>query len=210
MTIRVLLAEDHQLVRDGLRAILQREGMETVGDVADGLAAVAAAAEVKPDIAILDYNMPGLNGIDSARRIMDVSERTVCILLTMYTETQYVLGALRAGVLGYVVKTQAATDLLQAIQVVRSGEVYLSPGISRTVVDAYLQKTDLPGEQLTVRERMVLQLVAEGQSTKEVAATLGISVKTAESHRTKIMNKLEIHEVASLVRYAIRIGLIRP
>src|SRR5437879_5483833 len=119
MTIRILLAEDHQLVREGLRAILQREGMETVGDVAEGLQAVELATKLSPDVAILDFNMPGLNGIDAARRIQTESPRTRCVLLTMYTETQYVLGALRAGVLGYVVKTQAATDLLQAIQVVR-------------------------------------------------------------------------------------------
>jgi two-component system response regulator NreC len=210
MTIRVLLAEDHRVVREGLREILQREGMQAVGDVADGLAAVQAATRAQPDLAILDYNMPGLNGVDAGRRIMDTCPRTICILLTMYTEPHYVLGALRAGILGYVVKTQAAKELLHAIRVVRTGKLYLSPVISRLVVEAFLHKQELPSEALTVRERMVLQLIAEGKSNKGVAATLGISINTAESHRGKIMNKLEIHEVASLVRYAVRIGLILP
>jgi DNA-binding NarL/FixJ family response regulator len=208
--LRILLAEDHQLVRDGLRAILQREGMQTVDDVADGLQAVESATALAPDVAILDFDMPGLNGIDAARRIHGASPATRCILLTMYNETQYVLGALRAGILGYVVKTQAATELLEAIEVVRGGKIYLSHGISRAVVDAYLQHKELPGPQLTAREQMVLQLVAEGRSTREVATTLGISVKTVESHRSSIMGKLDIHEVATLVRYAIRTGVIRP
>jgi two-component system response regulator NreC len=208
--LRILLAEDHQLVRDGLRAILQREGMQTVDDVADGLQAVESATSLAPDVAILDFDMPGLNGIDAARRIRDASPGTRCILLTMYTETQYVLGALRAGILGYVVKTQAATELLQAIQVVRSGEIYVSRSIPRAVIDAYLQRKELPSPQLTARELMVLQLVADGRSSRKVAATLGISIKTVESHRSSIMSKLDIHEVATLVRYAIRSGLVRP
>ena len=208
--LRILLAEDHQLVRDGLRAILQREGMKTVDDVADGLQAVESATSLAPDVAILDFDMPGLNGIDAARRILDASPGTRCILLTMYTEAQYVLGALRAGILGYVVKTQAATELLQAIEVVRRGEIYVSRGIPRAVIDAYLQRKELPSPQLTARELMVLQLVAEGRSSREVAATLGISIKTVESHRSSIMSKLDIHEVATLVRYAIRSGLVRP
>ena len=128
----------------------------------------------------------------------------------MHTEDPYVMEALRAGVKGYVLKTQAAQDLVQAIKEVSRGAMYLSPGISRTVVEAYLAKSELPPDPLTSREREVLQLIAEGKTTKEVAVILGVSVKTAESHRTRIMGKLEIHETASLVRYAIRRGLVQP
>jgi DNA-binding NarL/FixJ family response regulator len=128
----------------------------------------------------------------------------------MYTEDQYVLEAFRNGLRGYVIKTQAAADLVQAIREVLRNAVYLSPGISRAVVEAYLTKTDVPSDPLTPREREVLQLVAEGKTTKEIATVLGLSVKTAETHRTKIMRKLEIHETAGLVRYAIRRGLVQP
>jgi DNA-binding NarL/FixJ family response regulator len=148
-------------------------------------------------------------GLDAATQIHKVSPNTRTILLTMYTEDQYVLEALRAGLRGYVIKTQAAADLVRAIREVLQNGVYLSPGISRTLVEAYLSGTAMPADPLTPRERQVLQLVAEGKTTKEVAMVLGLSVKTAETHRTKIMRKLEIHETAGLVRYAIRRGLVR-
>jgi DNA-binding NarL/FixJ family response regulator len=154
--------------------------------------------------------MPFLNGLDATRQILQGSHRTRTILLTVHTEDQYVLEALRAGVRGYVVKTQAAADLVRAIHDVSQGMVYLSPGISETVVQAYLANTELRPDPLTSREREVLQLVAEGKTTKEIAQHLGVSVKTAESHRSRIMDKLEIHETAGLVRYAIRRGLIQP
>ena len=151
-----------------------------------------------------------MNGLDAAREIGKVSPETRTILLTMHTEDPYVVDALRAGVKGYLLKTQAATDLMQAVREVSRGAIYLSPGISRGIVEAYLAKTDFPPDPLTPREREVLQLVAEGKTTKEAAAILGVSVKTAESHRTRIMEKLNIHETAGLVRYAIRRGLIQP
>jgi DNA-binding NarL/FixJ family response regulator len=154
--------------------------------------------------------MPLLNGLDAAVQIQRHSPGTKTILLTMYTEDQYVLEAFRNGLRGYVIKTQAAADLVQAIREVLRNAVYLSPGISRAVVEAYLTKTDVPTDPLTPREREVLQLVAEGKTTKEIATVLGLSVKTAETHRTKIMRKLEIHETAGLVRYAIRRGLVQP
>ncbi|MGH9749913.1 MAG: response regulator [Candidatus Polarisedimenticolia bacterium] len=209
MPIQVLLADDHLIVRQGLRALLEREGFRVVGEAADGREALKLASSAHPDIAVLDLAMPALNGLDAARELLRSDPRMKVVLLTMHTEDPYVLEALRNGVSGYVLKTQAGDDLIQAIREVTRGSLYLSPGVSRTVVDAYRAKTDLPPDPLSPREREVLQLVAEGKTTKEVAGLLGISVKTAESHRTRIMSKLNIHETAGLVRYAIRRGLIQ-
>jgi DNA-binding NarL/FixJ family response regulator len=209
MAYRILLADDHTIVRQGLRAILEREGYEVVGEASDGREAISYAEKFRPDVAVLDISMPLLNGIDAAREITKTSPRTKTILLTMYTEDHYVLESLRAGVTGYVLKMRAALALVQAIQAVMKGEIYLSPGISRAVVQAFLSKTDIPEDPLTTREREVLQLVAEGKTTKEIAAQLGISAKTADSHRTNIMEKLDIHDTAGLVRYAIKRGIIR-
>jgi DNA-binding NarL/FixJ family response regulator len=153
--------------------------------------------------------MPFLNGIDAARELQKASLKTKIILLTRHDEDQYVTESLRAGVKGYVLKSQAATDLVHAIKQVSRGAIYLSPSISRVVVEAYLSKAEPRADPLTSRERQVLQLVGEGKSTKDVATLLGISVKTAESHRSRLMHKLDIHETASLVRYAIRQGLIQ-
>jgi two-component system response regulator NreC len=210
MAIRVVLADDHELVRQGLKALLEREGFQVVGEVSNGQEAVRLVPNVSPDVAILDISMPILNGLDAARELKKSAQRTRTILLTQHDEDQYVTEALRAGVKGYVLKNQAATDLVDAIHQVCRGEIYLSPSISRTVVEAFLSKTALPTDPLTSRERQVLQLVGEGKSTKEIAALLGISIKTAESHRTRLMRKLDIHELASLVRYAIRRGLVQP
>ncbi len=210
MPIRVLLADDHALVRQGLRALLEKEGFLVEGEAANGQEAVRLAPTLLPDVAVLDISMPLLNGLDAARELHRSCPRTRVILLTRHDDDQYVTEALRVGVKGYVLKTQAATDLIQAIQQVCSGGVYLSPGISRAVVDAYRSKTEMSADPLTTRERQVLQLVGEGKSTKEVARLLGISVKTAESHRARLMRKLDIHETASLVRYAIRRGLVQP
>jgi len=193
-----------------LKGLLEREGFQIIGEAADGQEAVRRARDLSPDVAVLDLAMPLLNGLDAAREIVRASPRTRPILLTMHTEDPYVMEALRAGIKGYVLKTQPSTDLVQAIQEVSRGRIYLSPGISRTVVDAYLAKTELPPDPLSPREREVLQLVAEGKTTKEIARLLGVSVKTAENHRTRIMAKLDIHETAGLVRYAIRHGIIQP
>jgi two-component system, NarL family, response regulator NreC len=207
MPLRILLADDHAIVRQGLRALLDRERLEVVGEAADGREAVKLTTTLKPDVAVLDLSMPLLNGMDAAREILKADPRTKVILLTMHTEDRYVLEALRAGVSGYVVKTRAAGDLLQAIREVHQGHFYLSPGISRVVIEAFLAKGEPPPDPLTSRERQVLQLIAEGKTTKQAAALLDISVKTAETHRTRIMQKLDIHETAGLVRYAIRLGL---
>jgi DNA-binding NarL/FixJ family response regulator len=210
MRLRILLADDHQIVREGLKGLLEREGFEVVGGAADGREAVRLAQELSPDVAILDFTMPVLNGLDAAREILRTSPRMGLILLTMHTEDHRVVGAIRAGIRGYVLKTQAAEELARAIQEVSRGGTFLSPGVSRVVVDAYLAKTDLPPDPLAPRERQVLQLVAEGKTTKEIAAELGLTTKTAESYRAKIMEKLDIHDTAGLVRYAIRQGLIEP
>jgi two-component system, NarL family, response regulator NreC len=210
MTIRVVLADDHQLVRQSLKALLEREGFQVVGEASDGQEVLRLVPNVSPDVAILDISMPNLNGLDAARELRKSSPKTKTILLTQHDEDQYVTEALRAGVRGYVLKNQAATDLVHAIQQVCRGEIYLSPSISRTVVEAFLSKTALPTDPLTSRERQILQLIGEGKSSKEIAALLGISIKTAESHRTRMMQKLDIHELASLVRYAIRRGLVEP
>jgi len=154
--------------------------------------------------------MPRLNGLDAAREILRTCPGTKVILLTMHADEHQVVAALRAQIRGYVVKTQAAEEFLQAIQEVSRGGIYLSPSVSRVVVEAYLASRHLPPEPLTPRERQVLQLVAEGNTTKEIADLLGVTVKTAESYRTRIMEKLDIHQTAGLVRYAIRQGVIQP
>jgi DNA-binding NarL/FixJ family response regulator len=154
--------------------------------------------------------MPYLNGLETARRLREALPQTKIVLLTMHTEDPYVLEAIQAGAVGYVLKTQAMLDLVQAIQNVLQGQIYLSPRISRALVTAYLTRSDLPPDPLTSREREVLQLIAEGETTKEIAWRLKLSAKTVESHRIRLMRKLNIHETATLVRYAIRRGLTHP
>jgi DNA-binding NarL/FixJ family response regulator len=210
MPLRVLIADDHQMVREGLRILIEREGMEIVGEAADGWEAVHLANTYSPDVAVFDLCMPLLNGLDAAREILHRSPRTAIVLLTGYSEEYQIVGALRAGIRGYVVKTQAAEELVRAIREVAAGGTYLSPSVSRVVVDAYLTGKELPADPLTPRERQVLQLVAEGKTSKEIAVLLGLTVKTAESYRAELMEKLNIHETAGLVRYAIRSGLIHP
>jgi two-component system, NarL family, response regulator NreC len=208
MSVRVVLADDHEIVRQGLRVLLEREGFQVVGEAANGHDAVKLCEANHPEIAILDLSMPLLNGVDAAREIMKSNPRTKVVLLTMHTEDHLILESLRAGVTGYVLKTKAASELVQALRAVCRGEMFLTQSISRTIVQAFLQNTPVPGNPISDRERQVLQLVAEGKTTKEIASLLGISVKTAESHRSNLMEKLNIHDTAGLVRYAIRIGLI--
>jgi two-component system, NarL family, response regulator NreC len=210
MGVSVLLADDHPVFRQGLRALLEREKFEILGEASDGLEAITMAERLQPQVVVIDLAMPALNGIDAVREIIRRAPRSKAILLTMYTEEHHVLEALRAGVKGCVSKSQAAEHLLQAIKDVCAGGVYLSPHVSGAVVQAYLAKTELPYEPLTPRERQVLQLIAEGKTTKETAAVLDVSVKTAETHRTNLMEKLDIHSTAGLVRYAIRRGLLQP
>jgi DNA-binding NarL/FixJ family response regulator len=192
-----------------LRTILEREKFVVVGEAVDGREAVTMAEEHRPDVAILDMAMPVLNGLSAAREIEKISPHTRLIILTSFPDEQYVLDALRAGVTGYVLKTRASSDLIQAIQDVSRGSLYLSEGLSRDAVRAYLAQEDNASESLSGREREILQLIAEGKSTKEIAASLTLSVKTIETHRARLMAKLDIHETAGLVRYAIRKGFIQ-
>jgi two-component system, NarL family, response regulator NreC len=210
LSIRVVLADDHVLVRQSLKTLLEKEGFQVVAEASDGQEAVRHVESLQPDIAVLDVSMPILNGIDAARQIVRVSPKVRTILLTQHDEDEYISAALEAGIRGYVLKSQVASDLIEAIRQVCRGQVYLSPGVSSAVVQAYRSKSQRPKDPLTARERQVLQLIAEGKSTKDVASLLGISVKTAESHRTRLMGKLDIHETASLVRYAVKHRLVRP
>ena len=210
MPIRVVLADDHVLVRQSLRSFLEREGIQVVGEASDGQELIGVVSRLRPEVAVLDISMPLMNGLEAAGEIHRASPDTKAILLTRHDEEQYVTEALRMGVKGYVLKSQAATDLVHAIHQVCRGSFYLSPGVSGAVAEALLSKTARPPDPLTSRERQVLQLISEGKSTKDVACLLGISAKTAESHRARLMHKLDIHETASLVRYAIRRGLVQP
>ena len=204
---RVILADDHTLLLEAFEKLLAPE-CDIIAKVADGRALIAAVHEHHPDVVVLDLSMPTLNGVGAVREIAKVSPRSHVVLLTMHPEEHHVLEALRAGVKGCVSKSQAAEHLVQAIREVCAGGVYLSPSVSGAVVQAYLAKSELPFDPLTGRERQVLQLVAEGKTTKEIAVILGVSVKTAEFHRSKLMEKLDIHSTAGLVRYAIRRGLV--
>ena len=210
MSIRILLADDHEMVRQGLRALLERDGFTVVAEAEDGRQAAQLIEELKPDIAVLDLAMPLMNGISVAKALQQNGVHTRIVALTVHKEAPYVLEALRAGIRGYVLKSCAVEELVIAIREVLRGSTYLSSDISDLIVDAYLQKFEVAADSLSSRELQVLQLVAEGKSAKEVACLLNVSVKTAESHRSHIMEKLELHGTAGLVRYAIRHGLIEP
>jgi DNA-binding NarL/FixJ family response regulator len=195
------------IVRQGLRVLLEQAGMVVIGEAADGPEALRLAHTHAPEVALLDIAMPHVNGLETARRLRETVPQTKSILLTMHTDEPYVFAALQAGAVGYVVKTQAVADIVQAILTVVQGAIYVSPWVTHALVQAWLSGTPLPRDPLTSREREVVQRIAEGQTTKEIAAGLGLSVKTVESHRINLMRKLDIHETATLVRYAIRRGL---
>jgi two-component system, NarL family, response regulator NreC len=210
MPIHIVLADDHVVVRQGLRSLLERAEFEVIGEAGDGQEAIRLVEKLRPAVAVLDIAMPTLNGIDAAREISKVSPETKTILLTMLTEDQYVLESLRAGVKGYVLKSNSSEELVHAIREACDGKVYLTPAASTAVVQAYVAMSSASPPELTEREREVLQLVAEGKTSKDIAEKLGITWRTAESHRSHIMEKLAIHDVAGLVRYAIRNGLVQP
>jgi len=210
MPIRVVLADDHEVLRQGVKALLTQHGLQVVAEAADGRAAVEVVREFRPDVAVLDIMMPVLNGIDAAHEIARDCPEIGIVLLTALEDDRYVTNGVRHGVRGFVLKTQAAEDLVLAINEVSRGGLYVSPGVSRALVDACKEAAARASDHLTSRERQVVQLVAEGKSTKQIAALLKITHKTAEFHRMRVMKKLDLHDVASLVRYAIREGLIMP
>ncbi|MEM7200907.1 MAG: response regulator transcription factor [Planctomycetota bacterium] len=215
MTIRILLADDHQIVREGLSSLLTKEGHgEIVGEAADGRTAVKLARQLQPDLVVIDVAMPELNGIEATQQILRDHPATRVIVLSMHADATYVGRALKAGAAAYLLKDCAFEELAEALSRVHSGGIYLSPGITGVVVDDYVRKLDgtsQPGEsaaaKLTPKEREVLQLVAEGHSTKQIAQALHVSVKTIETHRQNIMNKLELRSIAELTKFAIREGL---
>jgi len=210
--IRVLLADDHTLVRAGLRGLLQGiEGVEVVGEAGDGHEVLRLAAALHPDVVLLDISMPLLNGLDAATQLMRDDSRLRVLILSMHTAEEYVLRALRAGCAGYLLKRSAVSELEIAIRAVARGETYLSPTVSKQVVDDYVGRTGGvadPLEALTARQREILQLVAEGHTSKEIAERLQLSFKTVEAHRSQIMERLNLTDVTGLVRFAVRVGLI--
>lgn len=215
--VRILLADDHQMMRAGIRALIQGfAGYTVVGETGDGREVLRLAKGLAPDLILMDLSMPGLNGLDATARVVKDHPDTRVVVLSMHTSENYVLDALRAGAAGYVVKDAAPEELEQALKAVASGQRYLSPAISRYLLDDYLRLTRSGGEpqkeaaQLTPRQREILQLIAEGRPTREIAERLSISIKTVETHRAQIMERLNVRDVASLTRYAIRLGLITP
>ncbi len=210
MSLRVVLADDHPMLRQGVRALLERHGIEVVAEASDGRAAVEVSRQHRPDVVVLDIMMPLLNGIDAARQIAETCPETQVVLLTALDQERLVTGAVREGVRGFVLKTEAGEDLVHAVEQVSRGGFYVGAGVSQAVVEACRRAAAEDRARLTSRERQVVQLVAEGKSTKQIAALLEIAPKTAEFHRARVMQKLEIHDIAGLVRYAIREGLIMP
>jgi len=212
VSVRIVVADDHQIFRDGLRALLvARSDFEVVGEAQDGLEAIDLVTRLKPEILILDLAMPGLHGIEVARRLHESSRSTRIIVLSMHSDRRYVIEALRAGAVAYVLKEAGFSELIDVIREVRDGHLYLSPLVSEQVIKDYIRLAEVDEGSafalLSAREREVLQLLAAGRATKEIASELHLSVKTVESHRKQIMDKLEIHSVAELTKYAIREGL---
>src|SRR5215469_3090164 len=209
--MKVLVADDHTLMRAGLVALIARlPDMEVVAEAEDGRQALRLVRDLQPDIVIMDIAMPGLNGLEAAERIHGILPQVKIIVLSMHAGEEYVAQALKAGASGYLLKDAATTELEMALKSVAMGQFYLSPAISRQVVDNYLRGGPTGIDVLTPRQREILQLIAEGKSTREIADTLHLSVKTVETHRTQLMERLDIHDMAGLVRYAIRKGLVSP
>ena len=210
--LRALLADDHTLVRAGLRKLLESvPQIEVMGEADDGLELLALAERLQPQLVLMDSAMPGLNGLEATSRLTRMLPGVQVMILSMHQNAEYVRQALRNGAVAYLLKDAAPLELELALQAVLRGETYLSPAVSKGVVSDYVQRLrsdDAPSDALTPRQREVLQRIAEGQSTKEIARQLNLSVKTVETHRTQLMKQLDIHEVAGLVRYALREGLV--
>lgn len=210
--IRVLLADDHELVRAGIRSLLDKiPGVEVVGEASNGRETLELIKSELPQLVLLDIAMPELSGLEALPRIVKKFPTIKVVILSAHVSEDYVSRALRSGASGYMLKHAAAVELELGIKSVAQGKIYLSPSVSRTIIDSYMERGGdelSPLEQLTSRQREVLQMIAEGKNTKEIASTLEISVKTVETHRLQLMARLEIHDVAGLVRYAIRNGLV--
>jgi DNA-binding NarL/FixJ family response regulator len=209
--IRVVLADDHTLVRAGIRALLDRmPDVEVVGEAGEGWEAVAQVAATRPDVLLADVAMPGMGGLEAAERLRREFPDVRVVMLSMHANEEYVLQALRAGASGYLLKDAASVELDLALRAAVSGQTYLSPAISRQMIDSYMTRVagGATPEPLTPRQREILRLIAEGKSTKEIAFALTISVKTVETHRSQLMDRLDIHDVAGLVKYAIRAGIV--
>ena len=209
--MKVLLADDHAMMRDGLRAVLERAGVQVVAEARDGHEAIAEASRARPDVVVIDISMPRLNGIDATRRLTTEMPGIKVIALSMNSDRRYVIAMLEAGAKGYLMKSAASEELLLALAAVSAGETYLSPAVAGGVVERALRagspETEAPKNPLSAREREVLQLIAEGKSSKEIANALGIAVPTVETHRRQIMTKLNLRTIAELTKYAIREGL---
>jgi len=209
--LQILIADDHEVVRRGLRLLLESQpGWEVCDEAVDGREAVAKALKLKPDVAILDMSMPELNGLETTRQILKGLPKTEVLMLTMYDTEEMAREVVEAGARGYVLKSDASQELITAVASLARHKPYFTTRVAQMVVDGFLGRATvpnrggLPGMRLTAREREIVQLVAEGKSSKEVATALGISVKTAETHRTNLMRKLDLHSTSELVRYAIR------
>ena len=212
--IRLILADDHAVIRSGLRLVLERQPeFKVVGEAADGSEAITLAEKLLPDVAVLDVAMPNLNGIEAARQITAKSAKTAVVILSMHSDEGYVLRALNVGARGYLLKDSPESDLIAAVFAVHAGKAFFSPAISRVLVDDYVRQMRQRGledsyELLTAREREVLQLLAEGKSNKDVAARLILSLYTVETHRSNLMEKLNLHGLPELILYAVRKGII--
>ncbi len=214
MTTTIMLADDHRIFRDGLRPLLAaQDDFEVVAEADDGLRALELAREMRPDVAVLDVSMPGLNGLEVARRLAQDAPEVKVVMLSMHSDRRYVLEALRAGARGYLLKDAGFAELLDAVRAVRDGQTYLGNAVREQVIQDYVSLSDADAGSafavLSAREREVLQLLAEGLCTKAIAGRLNLSVKTVESHRKAVMDKLEIRSIAELTKYAIREGLTR-
>ncbi len=217
--LQILIADDHEVARRGIRAVLEtHSGWEVCGEARDGREAVELAAAAKPDVVLLDIGMPNLNGLEAARQILAILPNVAILILTMHDSDNVIREVLRAGARGFLLKSDAGRDLLTAVEALELQRTFFTPRVSQMVLDGFLNREapddhiasrDISGEALTAREREVIQLLAEGKTSKEVAVMLNLSVKTAETHRTNLMRKLNLHSVADLTRYAVRNGIVQ-
>jgi DNA-binding NarL/FixJ family response regulator len=215
--LRILIADDHEVARRGIRAVLESHpGWEVCGEAKDGRETVELAGKLNPDIILLDIGMPNLNGLEAARQILAISPDAAILILTMHDSDHVVREVLRAGARGFLLKSDAGRDLVAAVEALQRQRTFFTTRVSQMVLDGYLDRDngeiapeEASGDVLTTREREVIQLLAEGKTSKEVAVTLNLSVKTAETHRTNLMRKLDLHSVADLTRYAVRNGIVQ-